>query len=201
MIGIRLVLSCFILLAVQACSERIAAPSPPAAQTPSASDAAPPVGQNLLQNPGFESGDPALAPWTMAAHADSESFLFELDTGVARQGSASLRVRRVKDEPFASATQHLRSKAVGHRKLRFSAWIKGDGLASEVYPHAAFFGYGAQLGLVDGQGRGQSGSFDWTRLELDFELPEHADRFEVGITTTGDGTLWIDDAELVALPD
>jgi hypothetical protein len=157
--------------------------------------------ENMLGNPGFETGDPTFSPWATNVHADPESFVFTLDTKIARQSGYSLRIERVRDEPFASIAQYFRRKDLANRRFRLSAWLRGENLASPAYLLAIPYYHSRQDGVVDNRDRGLSGSFEWTRVELDIQMPARADALEVGVTTTGDGVLWVDDAELVPLAE
>lgn len=152
---------------------------------------------NLMANASFEEDHPRFSPWTLNVHADPDAFSFEPDATVSRSGAHSLRVRMVSEEPFASAVQYFDVGTLPARRLTLRAWVRGEALERPVYLHTAYFAFGGQSGLVDSREQGLTGSFDWTRLELTFDIPEHTDRIETGVTTTGAGTLWIDDVELL----
>lgn len=170
---------------------------PPGTGTP---PAPPPAGRNLFVDGGFESGDPTFAPWMISIHADADAYTFDLDSQVMREGRHSLRVQRVRDEPYAGIVQPFRKRDLGGTtRFRLSGWLKGENVTHPVYLHAGFFAYGGVIGETDSAQRLQ-GSFDWTQLSLDIELPDHADRLEAGVTI-GDGTVWVDGMELVPLPD
>ena len=155
---------------------------------------------NLLGNPGFEDEVETFAPWLRHVHADGESFTFAEDETVYREGSKSIRIERVTPEPYASIVQSFRKQKLLNQRYRLSAWVRGADLSSPVYLHANFFSYGSPSGEVGGPAAGLRGTFDWARLELDVALPERFDRAEFGLSTTGDGTVWIDAVELVPIP-
>lgn len=166
---------------------------PPPAETASSVD------DNLLGNAGFETGDASFAPWVMNIHADPEAYEFALDETVAKDGKFSVRVRKVRDEPFASAVQHFRKRQLDQARYRLSVWLRGENLDSPTYLHAAFSRFGGQFALIDNRDKGLSGTFNWTRLEMEIVMPPEFDSAEIGISTTGNGVVWIDAAELVPL--
>ncbi|MDZ3822407.1 MAG: hypothetical protein U0S76_02280 [Pseudoxanthomonas sp.] len=186
---LRVVLAAALLALLAACAERRGGST---AQAPVA-----PVAGNLMANASFEEDHPRFSPWTLNVHADPDAFSFEPDPQVFRSGGHSLRVRMVSEEPFASAVQYFDVGILPARRLTVRAWVRGEALERPVYMHTAFFAFGGQSGLVDTREQGLTGTFDWTRLEMTFEIPAHTDRIETGVTTTGAGTLWIDDVELV----
>jgi hypothetical protein len=155
---------------------------------------------NLLGNPGFEDDVEAFSPWLRHVHADGDSFTFAADGAVYREGSKSMRIERVTPEPYASIVQSFRKRELSSKRYRLSAWVSGADLSSPVYLHANFFSYGSPSGETGGPDAGLQGTFDWSRLELDISLPERFDRAEFGLSTTGDGTVWIDAVELVPIP-
>ena len=173
------------------------------ARTSGTAASAPVVQQegNLFGDPGFETAGADFAPWTLHLHADPESFEFKLDDEVAKEGERSLRITRRRDEPYASITQRFpQSSFPSSRKMRLSAWVRGEGVMSPARLYAGFFAFGGNAGEAD-SGAVVQGTFDWTRLSIEFELPRRVDALEAGVTVTGDGTVWIDGLELVPLPD
>lgn len=177
------------------CADRSRSTSPDAPSTVAVS------AENVLANPGFEVDDPEFAPWFRNVHADFEAFTFTLDQAVVREGTRSLRIERVKPEPYAGIGQRFRKRDLAHGRYRLSAWVRGQELTGPVYLHGAFFAYGSPFAEVGDADAGKSGTFDWTRLALDIELPERFDQVEVGLATTGDGIVWVDAVELVPLGD
>lgn len=156
---------------------------------------------NLLGNAGFETGDASFAPWVMNIHADPEAYEFALDDTIAREGTFSLRVRKVREEPFASAVQYFRKRQLDQPRYRLSVWLRGENLDSPTYLHAAFSRFGGQFALIDNRDEGLSGTFDWTRLEMEIAMPPQFDSAEIGVSTTGNGVVWIDAVELVPLTE
>lgn len=156
---------------------------------------------NLLANPGFESGGAHFTPWVLNIHADPGAYEFTLDDAIAREGAHSLHVRKIRDEPFASAVQHFRKSQLPSPRYRLSVWLRGNDLDSPAYLHAAFTRFGGQFALIDNRDEGLSGTFDWTRLDMEIDMPPQFDSAEIGISTTGNGEIWIDAAELVPLTE
>ena len=179
---------------MQGCADRAAAPSEGAAEDIAASG-------NLVVNGDFEQADPSIPPWLKHVHADSEAFAFSLDASIAHEGRQSLKIERQRPEPYANVVQKFRKRELVGRKYRLSAWLRGEGLTGAAYLHGALFAYGSPIAEMGSADQGLQGTFDWTRVELALDLPERFDQAEFGITTTGDGALWIDQVELVAEGD
>lgn len=184
------------LTLLSGCAER---PKGPAADAPAPSvDSA---SGNVLPNAGFETSDSLFSPWTFNIHADPEAFVFTQDGSAPKEGNFSLKVQRARDEPFASVVQYIDKEKLPGTRYRLSAWVRGENLQSPVYLHTAFFTSSYQMGMDGGPEHGLSGTFDWSRLEREITLPDRLSRIETGVTTTGDGVLWIDAVELVPITD
>jgi len=156
---------------------------------------------NVIGNPGFETSEALFAPWVFNIHADPDAFVFTADNAFFKEGTVSLRVQRSRDEPFASVVQYINKDTLPAARYRLSAWVRGENLQSPVYLHTAFFASSYQMAMDGGPEHGLVGTFDWTRLEREITLPERLSHIETGVTTTGDGTLWIDSVELVPISD
>jgi hypothetical protein len=152
-----------------------------------------------LQNPGFES-DPVAgvncAPlWGCSAHSDPQSFRYVVDDAVVAGGRRSLRMERVKPEPWALATQVIRDPKLRGAKLRFSLAVRTEnatGNGAGVF----FLAHGPGGSMVGHQQRLAKGTTDWQRLAVDVVVPAGAELFEVGAIVEGPGRAWFDDARL-----
>lgn len=157
-----------------------------------------------LENADFEaepSPDRECPPkWGCVMHADPGSFRFGLDKSGAANGRQSLRVVRVRDEPWALATQTVwTTPPIRGASMRFSIAVRS--LSSAGPGAGAIFtaqnGSGVEIGHVR---RYAEPSGEWQRLYLDFLVPERAVLIEVGGVIEGSGPAWFDDAHLEILP-
>lgn len=162
-----------------------------------------------LVNPGFESLAPGMfgnpEGWFSIQHAGELSYTFKLDTAQPHGGARSARVDNVGPEPFGAIYQQIDASPRRGRRVRFSAWLRTE------EARGSFTGGGAVLMLQAMQNGAPlawnhmkespvSGTTGWTRHAIELDVPEAADRLELGAMLHGPGRLWLDDAELLVLP-
>ncbi|HUP29720.1 MAG TPA: hypothetical protein VM122_06065, partial [Usitatibacter sp.] len=85
-----------------------------------------------LRNAGFEDA-PRLreqcAPhWGCTMHADVGAFRFRLEDSAPAAGQRSLCIERVKDEPWALATQGVDVEGLRGKRVRFSLAVRAETL-------------------------------------------------------------------------
>lgn len=151
-----------------------------------------------VENPGFEDapkGDVKEVPAWFGANSAS---LIAVDDSIAHTGSHSLRLEY--RPPFSGVTQVLDANAYRGRKVVLRAmlrsrdlgpgasglWIRADSAAGE----ATAFEHSYRQALV--------GTQDWTRREVELNVPASASRLMFGAVAGAEGTLWLDDIELSA---
>ena len=155
-----------------------------------------------LQNPGFEldpvQGSHCAPKWECSAHSDARSFAYTVDASQATAGTRSLRIDRVRNEPWGVIAQSMRDPALRGAKVRFSLAVRTEGADGE--------GAGPFLQFHDASGRGigfvkklAKGTSAWQRLSVEFVVPAATYLVEVGATQEGPGSAWVDDARLELL--
>lgn len=155
-----------------------------------------------LVNPGFEA-DPIpgvhCAPkWECSAHSDPFSFEYVIDESSPSAGKRSLRIERIRNEPWALITQAIRDPKLRGAKLRFSLHVRAQGATGEGGgPY--FFAHGRGGMRVGHEQRLVNGTTGWERVTMEFRVPEGTEIFEVGACLHGPGRVWIDDARLEVL--
>ena len=159
---------------------------------------APPLATNLLADPSFESG--ALA-WEQVA-PPFEGARIDRDSSVAHSGRFSMRASNMKDglvQTRMGLTQPLPGRPLAGKRVRLTAWMKADSLRStayvKVYAHSA-------NGMTQSPGAELlSGTFDWTPLSIEFDVPKDAVQVWPWAVFNApcDGTIWFDDVELAVL--
>jgi len=151
-----------------------------------------------LRNPGFEAdGAPTgCAPgWQCSSHSDPYSFRHVIDSAVSAEGQRSLRIERVRDEPWTVVSQHIINPTLRGARLRFTLAVRVEGATGN--------GSGAFV-LVHGPGGATvhhdqkltQGTADWKRVSIEFDVASNAESFEVGAILEGPGKVWIDAARL-----
>ena len=175
----------------------VAVPAPRVAEVAAAS--------NALVNPGFESTranrKQSAEGWDAQQHVGLTAYTFTVDRETKHTGEASLRIRNLRPEVYGSIIQKLAATPYRGRSLRFSVWLRTE----NVVPND--FGRGATplLQAWGGGSPGVSASFEvaaiagtteWIRREVGIDVPATAEWIEVGVTLTGSGTVWLDDAVL-----
>jgi C-terminal processing protease CtpA/Prc len=134
-------------------------------------------------------------------------FRIAVDDSVSHSGQCSLRIVG-DDEPngFAGVSTALEAQAfIGH-PIRVSAyvrtmalqaqgaalWARADGADGLSIPGAFVTTQGRQL---------ITGTSDWTWISIDLVVPANAQTIVLGVFSTGEGSLWVDDVELEPIPN
>ena len=183
------------LCACTATTPVITAPATPTAtQTmPAASPA------SIVANGDFEAAPPGGSncppQWHCTMHADPKSFGFVVDEAVAASGKRSLRIERLKNEPWGLAFQNAPVADLRGRAMRLSAKVRvadatggGGGL---------FLAIDSPTGLALHEQRLSNGTREWHAATIEFVVPANATRIRIGAIQEGPGRTWIDDVSLV----
>jgi len=147
--------------------------------------------QNLLQNPGFESGTTG---WS------SEISKGIIDKEVFKSGTASFRYERKDPNKYDIISQSLGSVSPGD-VIHFSGWVKGKDIAtkelnSEKGAGVFVQGYNAVGKYIHGEfSTTLSGTFDWTYLKGIYVVPQGVSKvaFRFFLRSKSTGTVWFDD--------
>lgn len=148
-----------------------------------------------IVNPGFEDG-PGLEPWTSFAHADPDSFSFTRDDSNRYGGQASVRIERLRNEPFGAVNQFVELPTHAGKQVRLRAWVSGRGIEDSAHLYA--YAYDKTWVLISDvfETPRLTGDFDWREVVLTKQLPAGTHRLEIGIKSLGDGIVWADDFAL-----
>lgn len=123
----------------------------------------------------------------------------ELRTRLAPVFEQAAEPLRSDSGPFSVVTDVFPLDAALGRKLRYSGYVKTDGVEGGA---AGLFWVvhgkdGARLVLEDMSDRGgPSGSTDWTRYEIELEIPRDAHRIAYGVKLSGRGKAWFDSLKI-----
>ncbi len=181
-------------LAMALCAGACAAPPGPAVEEAASAIA--------LKNPGFEQdpvpGGNCAPQWGCSAHSDAGSFRYTVDGSGAASGQRSLRVERVRNEPWGLITQAVHDPKLRGARLRFSLAVRTEGASGNG--GGVFYAAQGPGGVtIAHQQKLTPGTSGWSRIAVEFVVPAAANLFEVGAILEGPGTLWIDDARLEVL--
>jgi hypothetical protein len=128
---------------------------------------------------------------------DVEAYAVALDPSVKRGGHASGTVRAVAPHPrgFATISQWFSGMYLGKR-LRFSAWVKAEGVAgwAGLWMRVDRQGIQRPSAFDNMQDRPIKGTLDWTRYEVVLDVAPDAADVAFGLLLNGPGQVWIDDA-------
>jgi len=133
-------------------------------------------------------------------------YQFALETQQPRTGEYSARLSRARGDiappnDFGAITQCADTSPFHGRRLRYSAWVKTEGVKD------GFCGLyvrldGAALRPMWFENMGSrpiTGSTDWTRYSIEFDVPQESRGMCFGLVFTGAGTVWMDDVKFERL--
>ncbi|MCG3137286.1 MAG: hypothetical protein HJJLKODD_01129 [Phycisphaerae bacterium] len=117
-----------------------------------------------------------------------------LDSGVAQSGKQSLRLKYLSGASFGVGTQTFPLEAVKGKKITYRGYIRSEGITR---------GYAGLWWRVDGtkgqvlgfdnmDGRGVTGTTEWTKAEISMTVDPAVTNINFGVILTGDGTAWFD---------
>lgn len=147
---------------------------------------------------GFEAPECA-GGWYLGGRGYDSS----VDGTVFHGGHQSLRLRYTDKKPwteasgmFGVANEQFPVTAVAGHKIRYSGYIKTEGVANGfagLWWRADGEKQGTTLAFDNMEGRGAHGTTDWTRFQIELEIPTGAKAIYFGALLGGDGTAWFDD--------
>jgi len=153
---------------------------------------------NLVNNPGFEAGEPLPAQWTAdTAGAGQHGITFGLDDpqkpGLGRR-CAKMHVPAAAPQGWRGWRQTVAVKP--GRTYLLGAWLKcQDVTQGEVRLHAHILTAEHKLsqhGAMTSVGPGMRGTADWTLMSGLLTMPEDAAELQLHLTMEQRGTLWHD---------
>ncbi|MEP7061036.1 MAG: hypothetical protein ABI881_01475 [Betaproteobacteria bacterium] len=155
-----------------------------------------------LVNADFEAtpGAAGIDGWDWSVHSTPTAYTLDLDTNHPHGGKASARIRRSGNEPWGMLHQTLPRLEGGGGVLEFSAWLRTDkanGTGAILVLRTLANGSVDRYIFMDPT---VTGTQDWKRYAVRLAVPAGSHVVDAGAMLQGDGTLWIDDAEIALLP-
>ncbi len=152
---------------------------------------------NLLQNAGFEDNGDLSQSWgTFWARVPSSGEM-ALDNQSKHGGQSSLRVTHRGVQDWSVGQTKTLSVQAGDI-LQIGAWLRCDHVEEAAISVVARRPNGDVLNWMQGQIE-TSGTHDWQHFGRRFVVPAGCASVQFRLTGSGAGTVWMDDAELVAL--
>lgn len=181
------------------------------------------AGENLVKNPGFESGPNDWKPY-MSKDAEAKGAAISGDATVAHSGKASLRMFCPVDERYSAGPSLSLGNIKPGERYKVSAWVRaGDDFVQKpgvpgFHIRATLFaepGKDAPGGHYhfgpDGRALRNAGMHllagktlpnVWTEIGGVFEIPEGATRLTLNLfVERGSGSVFIDDVSLVKVSE
>lgn len=182
-------------LVASACSQRQDSSSigNGSASTPASTPSPAIITEGAIKNSGFEVG--VMEPWTTNVHADPDAYHFDMVSDTVGSGHHALRIQSNGSEPWGGIMQYLVRPGLAGKRVVLSASVKADNVPGGVQMLAVFRGTTALPFEHDFTDLGAS--FDWQRIEQEFDVPANTTDIEIGLMQLGSGTLWVDDITLV----
>ncbi|NUO50300.1 MAG: hypothetical protein HOV80_15705 [Polyangiaceae bacterium] len=139
---------------------------------------------------------PDAGAWTLTGVA-KDDYRMERSTEAKHGGRSSLVLKSAAVTPrgYAAVEQGFRADAWRKKRVRFSAWLRGEAVDREGGLSVMVLGPDAppmSPGLA-AAGNGRSGTFDWERYDVVLDVPAEADTIVVGIGMSSTGALFFDD--------
>ena len=155
--------------------------------------AAPAAHGSDFLNLDFERSTPSgqARPWYLGG----AGYEVVVDTTTAMSGENSVRMRYESGNRFGVATLTFPLDSALGKEVRYTGYIKTEGVTD---------GYAGLWWRVDGpgqrnmlafdnmDGRGATGTTDWTRYEIELSVDTLAVNINFGVLLTGKGTAWFD---------
>jgi len=145
-------------------------------------------GQPTL-NLEFEEG---LAGWSVGG----KGYDVKIDSSISHSGH-SLRIGRIGEGDFATASTSISLQVDGHESMRLSGYIRTNNV------HQGYAGLWLRVDGKDGplvfenmQGRGPLGNTEWANYEISVVVDSTATQVFFGALLSGAGTAWFDSFRL-----
>lgn len=158
----------------------------------------PETGRPRLQFTGFDMQFPQVA-WKTAhdfarEHApdlatEHERLLSDITAAASRQGQGG-------PGGWTTATGSFPVADARGKKLRFSAWIRTEGVTGWAGAWWRNDTPGGVNGFNNMSEKGIKGTTEWTRHEFSFDIPADTTNINFGFILHGGGTAWFDDVEV-----
>ncbi|HVF85916.1 MAG TPA: carbohydrate binding domain-containing protein, partial [Abditibacteriaceae bacterium] len=151
---------------------------------------------NLLQNADFEAADSSQG-WEKFWMRLENSGEMAPDKEIKHGGRQSLRVSHHGAQDWSTAQQKTVAVRAGD-VLRIGAWLRCERVENAEISVVARRADGETLDWMLGR-VATNGTHDWQHFERRLVVPAGCVSVQFRLTGSGAGTIWLDDAELVAL--
>ena len=163
---------------------------------PTAPPAEPAPQANLIADPGFE-GDGNAWEYSLPPYAEMRA---DRDTTTAHNGKASMLLSSPPVGMIpgrAGVSQVIDARAIAGKHVKFTGYIKCEGLKREAF--LSIFCHGPSGVRQDVSVATYSGTTDWSPASVEIDVPADASELWAwfSYTAPSPGRVWFDDASLV----
>ncbi len=136
--------------------------------------------------------------WFMAG-SDPGDYELGIDTNATRDGKRSGYLKAAVAEPkgFGTMMQMFKANDYLNRRMRFSAYVKSEGIDAWAGLWMRIDGPVRQnsLGFDNMQNRPIKGTTDWQKYAVVLDVPSESVNIAFGILLEGKGQVWLNDVQ------
>jgi len=152
-------------------------------------------GDNLIVNPGFETGAPGEVGWSTLWTRDPGVGGASLDRKGPHGGSVSLRVEHTGSRDW-SLTQEAPVGTAPGEVFELSGWVRCEDVGGRVTISVIPYDSEGKVVTWFWGTLSSTGTHDWERMQRRFVTPRGCRSIRARVTGSGAGTAWFDDLEL-----
>ncbi|HEY9676898.1 MAG TPA: transglutaminase domain-containing protein [Drouetiella sp.] len=128
--------------------------------------------------------------WVISSYGE-KLYDFQRSTEELFDGKPSGLIKPVAEADYGLLYQHIGAAKYRGKRIRFSAHAKTKSVTKGAWLRICVFnGDGTDL-IVGFSNAGLKGDTDWTKLEVDFDVPKEAWVIDIGADLSGDGELYL----------
>jgi hypothetical protein len=143
-------------------------------------------------------GAKEVIPFWLISGPGKDQFTVDIDPTVAHSGVRSAKISGPQRQArgFVTILQKIRADDFHGKKAMLSAWVKTENVTG-AHLWMRIDGQNGYLNMDSMEDRRIDGTIDWSPFRIVLTVPEEAYIINVGAVHQSDGTLWVDDFELV----
>lgn len=158
------------------------------------------VGENILQNSGFEDGIENEPSYWYQAIIPTENLTMSWDSEIQYNDSRSVNINNthIYDETVCNNWAQTINKVPKERIVELSGWVKTIDAESVVMVIQCWDWSGTMVGFGTTQTKKEiNGTTDWQMYNASVYVPSETNTIIVRLVLTGMGQAWFDDVTLV----
>jgi hypothetical protein len=137
--------------------------------------------------------------WQLTSNLTENYYTVDQDTEVVFSGESSARISSISNEAqFGTLSQTVSAAAFAGKRVEFSAFLKFENVSRGVSLWVLATDAAGNI-TVSQRLNWVPGSFDWHSRSIVVDVPIESVALRYAVNITGEGTLWVDDARIVAV--